>query len=67
MSGFRYEPNKGGFVLPAESLFPSGAITDPAAGNQAGIYLRVSMPKLNSPTTQSILVLTGKVKPKNAL
>lgn len=67
MSGFRYEPNKEGFVLPAESSFPSGAIADPTAGNQAGIYLRVSVPKLNSPTVQSILVLTRKVKPKNAL
>lgn len=64
VSGFRYEPNKEGFVLPAESLFPSGAITDPTAGNQAGIYLRVSTLKLNSPTTQSLLVLTRKVKPK---
>lgn len=55
----------GGFVLPAESLFPSGLITDPTAGNQAGIYF--STPKLNSPTTQSILALTRKVKPKYAL
>lgn len=43
---------KGGFALPAESLFPPNAITDPTAGNPAGIYFCVSMPKFYAPTTQ---------------